>query len=300
MGSGGYVVKYLLHSIKKNNRIYLFDQKKEKIKSNKRTAFIQGNVFKEKSINRIPNVDIVFFLIGLTGGAKSLEIKNLKKFLRYNSDSILSFLKIVKKIRVKKIIFTSTEHVYGDKIGKIKDAKSVEVFPKNYYGLSKLLAEKMLYSFYKKNRINIDILRIPRVIALNKSSFLHTMVKSAVNRNKIYINDLNTKFNFIFIDDLISAMNLCSKKQSTGFRILNIFNNSKPENLSALAFKIKKIINKKIKIYFSEKILKNHNPKNPVISNKKTKKILHWEPSLSNNEILKKIIKFYEFKNRST
>ena len=105
-------------------------------------------------------MDIVFFLIGLTGGTKSLDIKNLKKYLRYNSDSILSFLNIARKKKVKKIIFTSTEHVYGDKIGKIEDAERVEVFPKNYYGLSKLLAEKMLYSFYKKNRINIDILRI--------------------------------------------------------------------------------------------------------------------------------------------
>ena len=299
MGGGGYIGKYLFYSNKKDNKIYLFDQKKEKIKSKKKVTFIRGNVHKKRSLSKIPNVDIVFFLIGLTGGAKSLEIKNLKKYLRYNSDSILSFLNIVKKKKIKKIIFTSTEHVHGDKFGKIEDAERVEVFPKNYYGLSKLLAEKMLYSFYKKNRINIDILRIPRVIALNKSSFLHTMVKSAVNRNKIYINDLNTKFNFIFIDDLISAMNLCSKKQSTGFRILNIFNNSKPENLSALAFRIKKIINKKIKIYFLKKTQKNHNPKNPIISNKKTKKILHWEPSLSNNEILKKIIKFYEFKNRS-
>ena len=175
----------------------------------------------------------------------------------------------------------------------------MEVFPKNYYGLSKLLAEKMLYSFYKKNKINIDILRIPRIIDLNKSSFLHKMIKSAINNNKIWINDPLTKFNFIFIDDLISAMNQCAKKQSTGFRILNIFNNSKPENLSTLAFRIKKIINKKIKIYFLKKIEKNHNPRNPVISNIKTQKILHWKPKLSNNEILKKIIKFYEFKKRS-
>jgi len=297
MGSGGYVGKYLFYSIKKNNKIYLFDKKNEIIKNNKKATFIQGNIFKEKNISRIPNVDVVFFLIGLTGGAQSLEIKSLKKYLTYNSDTILNFLKIARKIRVKKIIFTSTEHVYGDKFGKIEDTERVEVFPKNYYGLSKLLAEKMLYSFCKKNGINVDILRIPRIIALNKSSFLHTMIKSAVNKNKIYINNLNTKFNFIFMDDLISAMNRCSKNYSTGFRILNIFNNSKPENLSSLAFRIKKIMNKKIKILFFKKIKNDHNPKNPVISNKKTKKILNWEPRLSNNEIIKKIIKLYEPKN---
>ena len=88
--------------------------------------------------------------------------------------------------KIEQFIFTSTFSIF-EKDYSYKVFENEPISCKNYYGLSKLLAEKMLYSFYKKNRINIDILRIPRVIALNKSSFLHTMVKSAVNRNKIYI-----------------------------------------------------------------------------------------------------------------
>ena len=296
LGGAGHIGQHLIQLIKKNNKIYLFDKKKQKEKSQKKIIFIKGDTFKKKNINKIPNIDIVFFLIGLKGGTKSLQIKNLKKYLKYNSDSVSKFLDIVRKKKVKKIIFTSTEHVYGNNFNKLEDSERTEVFPKNYYGFSKLLAEKMLYSFYNKYRINIDILRIPRVIALNQSSFLHKMVKSAINKNIILIKNNNTKFNFIYIEDLIFAMNQCLKKKSTGFRILNVFNNSKPENLKMLAFKIKKEINKKVKIHFSKETHKDHNPKNLFISNKKIKKILYWQPRYSNKKIIKKIIKFYEFK----
>ena len=55
---------------------------------------------------------------------KKLRYKNFHRYFDYNCKTLLNFLNIVKNHKIKKIIFTSTEHVYGDnhfekKISKI-------------------------------------------------------------------------------------------------------------------------------------------------------------------------------------
>ena len=71
-----------------------------------------------------------------------------------------------------------------------------EVYPKNYYGSTKLIAEKILLNFFKKNKVNVDILRIPRVIQNNKD-FISNMINQAFQSKKIIINQSKASF-YIF------------------------------------------------------------------------------------------------------
>ena len=71
-----------------------------------------------------------------------------------NCETLIKFLKILEKKKIRKIIFTSTEHVYGDDFNNKKNILNIEPSPKNLYGITKLLSEKILHNFFKKPNFN--------------------------------------------------------------------------------------------------------------------------------------------------
>ena len=299
IGGAGNIGKQLISKLAKDNNIFLIDKNAPQNFKLKNFKYIKYDLLKAKSIIKIPKIiDVAIFLIGKTGGPNSLKIKNLKKYIDINCETLVNFLKISKKKKIKKIIFTSTEHVYGDNAKKTDKTTLVEPSPKNYYGVSKLLSEKILYNFYQKNNKKIDILRIPRIISYKVKNPISSMIQSAIKTKKITINSSKAKLNFIYSDDLMQVFKICLSKKNTGFRILNIFNNSKPLSLSYIANYIKYKMNKNLKIVFLKKKPKiEHNPINLFVSNKLSKQILKWKPIWSNKKIINTLIKEYEFKN---
>tara|TARA_X000000950_G_C13910264_1_gene658713 strand:+ start:2093 stop:3028 length:936 start_codon:yes stop_codon:yes gene_type:complete len=298
VGGSGFIGSKLIENIYKKKQIIVLDNKKIINKLRKNTTFIKGNIFSKRTIKKIKNVEIVFFFIGKKGGPESTDIGKSVEYLNSNTKSLEYFLNNFENKYLKKIIFLSTEHVYGERKSKINNVYSSEVFPKNYYGLSKLLAEKILYNFYKEKKVSVIILRFPRVIAFGQKNILSVMTRSAIYKKKITINKENTKFNFIHEEDLVSAMKNSLNKKVKGFKILNIFNNSKPQKLIILAKKIKKNIriSEKIKIHEINNPPNNHNPTEIIVSNLLTKKILNWKPKFSLDKIINKQIKYYEDK----
>jgi len=298
MGGSGHIGKVLSINLCKKNNIYLFDKKVKK-NLNKNINFISGDCLKFNDLKKLPKkIDIVFFFIGMKGGPKSNNIKNLDKYIEYNFETLFLFLDFIKKKPIKKIIFSSTEHVYGDHDVSNKKCLNLEPFPKNYYGFTKLLAEKYLYNFYKKTNIAVDILRIPRVVYFGDNGLISKIITNFFT-NKIFFKKFHTRFNFIFIDDLISAMNICATQPNTKFRILNIFNDSKPASLSTIVRKITNIIGKKSKIYLVNHKANNHNPEGLIISNQFTKSSLNWKPLFGLERIIITLIKSYQQKKIS-
>jgi nucleoside-diphosphate-sugar epimerase len=298
-GGGGELGDCLINHLKNSKyKILVLDKKfKNKTKLDK-IKYLKFDFLKKKKIINLPkNIDVIFFFVGMIGGKESLEIHNFKKYLDINCETLINFLKILDKKKVGKIIFTSTEHVYGDIILKKNDMTENEPNPKNFYGVSKLLSEKILYNYFKKKLTCIDILRFPRVITLTNENLIVKLKTKVMSNKKIYLDNLNLKFNFIFINDLLSAFENCINQKNSKFRVLNIFNNSKPISLAEIIKVIKKelLINFEIK-YLKNKLLKNHNPINLKVSNKFTKELLKWKPEFTNKQIIKKIVNKNEIK----
>jgi nucleoside-diphosphate-sugar epimerase len=240
LGGSGFIGRELIKKISNKITIFVLDKKKINLNSKKNIKFLKGNIGGGNLIEKLKNIETVFFLIGKKGGPKSINISSATSYIQSNTETLNFFLKNFKNRTLKKIIFLSSEHVYGDEKLKIKKVYNKETFPKNYYGLSKLLSEKILYNYQIKNKISVDVIRFPRVISTFGENFLNVMVKSAIYNKKIIIKKTNTKFNFIYIDDLISAMVGCLKKNKKEFNIFNVFNNSKPNTLLSIAREIKK------------------------------------------------------------
>ena len=297
LGGSGNIGKHIISSLNDDN-IFILDRVLPKKNNLNNLKYIKCDLLKNQSLKKIPKkIDVVLFLIGHVGGPESLDIKNLKKYLDYNCETLNNFFKLTKNKKIKKLIFISTEHVYGDNAKKTSKTTTIEPNPKNYYGVSKLFSEKILYKFYKENSICIDILRIPRVVFDKVDNPISSMLINAIEKKRIILNNTKAKFNFIYFEDLIRSLLICFNQKKTGFRILNIFNNSKPMSLYLITKFIKNKINNNLKIFYLKKKYNNeHNPLNLIVSNKETKKILKWKPLFDNNKIVTKLIKIYEIK----
>ena len=289
-GNGFLGTKYIELTNKKNLDIIVFDKKVIKKKSN--IKYIYGDCLSKKTLKKIPNkIDILIYMVGQVGGPGSLNIDNLENYFVNNCQTLINFLENVKKKSIKKIIFFSTEHVYGDNYKNLNNHLKTEKKKKNFYGVTKLISEKILKNFYNKNKINIDILRFPRIINQGDNSLLTNLISVVLKKKILKIDAVNTKFNFLYASDFIKAIDCCSAKINTGFRILNIFNCDKPLNLKQITEIIKKTFKIKFLVKYKKKSNKlTHNPIELVLSNKRlNKNKINWIPSLNNKDIIKKI-----------
>jgi len=294
VGGSGIIGNQLIKKINNNYKVFVIDKQILKLKK-KNVNYKKINLSKIKKYKDIiQKVDVIIYLIGIKGGQQSIDLNNLEKYIKYNFEIMVNFLSNYSSNKVKKIIFASTEHVYGDNDMSNKDCTRKEPSPKNYYGFSKLLSEKYLFDFFKKRLVNVDILRFPRVVSIKEDGIISQFIKKISLGNKIKLNKNKTKFNFIFMDDLIDAILLSINQINSNFRILNIFNNSKAVSLSSIAKKIENKIGKKAKISFIKKDSIDHNPYLLNISNKLAKKSLGWKPKVSFEKIVDKLINFYE------
>lgn len=165
-----------------------------------------------------------------------------KKKIYYKNNILKTkiFIDYCHKIKVKKFIFFSSSNVYNFSSSKIISVKETQkLFPKNYYGQTKLIIER-----YLNNKFDTCyILRLFNIAGyVNKDNF-HEF-KNKYRRilpviNEAFRKKLTFKINliksrgkavfpgrdFVHIKDFLEIIFLIIKKQSTNSLILNVGTN---------------------------------------------------------------------------
>ena len=213
-----------------------------------------------------------------------------KKKIYYKNNILKTkiFIDYCHKIKVKKFIFFSSSNVYNFSSSKIISVKETQkLFPKNYYGQTKLIIER-----YLNNKFDTCyILRLFNIAGyVNKDNF-HEF-KNKYRRilpviNEAFRKKLTFKINliksrgkavfpgrdFVHIKDFLEIIFLIIKKQSTNSLILNVGTN-KLVHLDKIINVFKKKLKRKI---FFKKIIS-------------TKGNLNY--TLCNNTLIKQKFKF--------
>lgn len=298
-GSGNLGIKICKSFLKTNYKLINLDKKK--LKNFDKINFINFDLTKKINKNNLPkNINIIIFSAGHIGGLDSLKNDTAEKYFKYNLYTMSNLLENIQNSKLKKIVFFSSEQVYGDNQSNINKKKNIfyEPEPKNYYGVSKLMAEKYLnyyYNFYDR-KFGIDILRIPRVIDLSQNSLLYNLVENCSVKKKIDITNINEKFNFIFIDDFLNELSQVIKQKKKNFRILDLGSKDRKSfSIIEIVKMIDKIFNLKTKILIKNEKF-THNPINLKIDYSFSYKSLNQHPKYSVRKIIELLRDKYEFK----
>ena len=256
-GSSGFIGKSLINSIikiKKYKVICLSNLQKIK-PSSKYTVVKKNELFQT-----VKKIDYVIH----AAACDEFNVKEKKEISKKNK-SLDSFItKVVKKYKIKKLIFLSSNRVY-ESCNESLILENSKTSPTSVYGQSKLQSEKT----FKKLKTNLIILRLPSVISKNFSKgLIFRLVSDLKKKKKINVYNPNSRFNnIITISDLINMIMISLNKiiiKKT--KIINI-SSCNPEKftnvISFLAQKLKRDpeLNiykvKKKSFYYSNTVQKN-------------------------------------------
>ena len=226
------------------------------------------------------------YLIHLAG--KSFVPKSWEEPARFIENNILLITNALEYCRLNKtkLIFLSS-YLYGNcKKMPIKENAPIEAT--NPYELSKLLSEKLCY-FYKNNfQVNNIILRVFNLYGPGQTEdYLLSKITNQVRyENIIKVDDLSPKRDYVYIDDLCSAI----------VKAINYKGNEHIFNIgSGKSYSVKEVIDFIQNIYGTsfnikeKKLIRKNEILNTIADINLAKKELEWFPIYDLKEGLKKI-----------
>lgn len=234
--------------------------------------------------------------------------ENLDRLWVSNVDGTKNILECARQLKIKKVVFISTNCVFSTGFDKPVD-ESTPVQPIEQYGESKLAAEKL---FEEYSDVSSIILRSPTIMAAGRLGLLTILFDFVIEGRKLYlVGDGNNRYSFIYAQDLANACLLALQSQHKGiyhigsdnvpsmremYRDLMIFAGKKPrlwcvpEGPSVLAMKVLNKLNlSPLGPYHYRMIAANF-----VFDNSKLKRDLGWAPTLTNTQILCDAYKYYQ------
>ena len=176
--------------------------------------------------NITEDIDIIYHLAAQSYGKGSLL--EPEKDIDWNAKGTLNICRLAKLKNVKKIIYSSSMAIYGNKeVSKEKDNPE----PLSNYGVSKLTGE-----FYiKKSDIDYTIFRLYNTYGRGQDLSNYSKGVVLAFTSQIVLGETNIKVtgdpnrfrDIIYIDDVINALVLGIKHTETNNKIYNLSTNIK-------------------------------------------------------------------------
>jgi len=312
-GSAGFIgfhlSKLLLNNGKKVigidnlNDYYDVNLKKNRLKilkKNKKFIFFKldiANKSKLKNFLKNYKVGIVIHLAAQAGVRYS--ITNPETYLNSNIIGFFNILEICKQKKVKFLYFASTSSVYGDN-NNLPYNENLQISkPLQFYAATKVSNEVMAFAYSNIYKIKTRALRFFTVYGPygRPDMAIHGFVKKILLNQPINMfNRGNHTRDFTYIEDITKSIYLLIKKENTinKPKLFDVFNlgNQKNINIKYLVKILSKILDKKIKIKYSE--LKQGEMKDTLSNSNKIIKYINYKPNTNIEDGLRKFIKWYK------
>ena len=264
------------------------------VPSKSRVHLVKVNISNPKiALQVTKDVDFVVHLAAESG--VDLSIKNPMQAFDTNVVGAFNYLEASRINKVKGFIFASSGAVFGDVKPPIRENDKRD--PISPYGSSKLSIETYCETYSNIFKLGTTVLRFSNAYgpySQHKNSVIHKFVRNILNNKSIRINgDGNHTRDFIYVDDIVSAIeiNLKKKNKHDSYNISTGKETSLKELVQFLTDVFTIEYNKKIKYnHGSERlgdILRNYS------SNSKIKKCLSWKPKIKLKEGVRKTISWY-------
>ncbi len=234
-GASGFIGSHLMKYLSRNYTIHGLSRSKKSQNIFQISLSDKQKLAKHMKKNKY---DVVVHL-----AASLEESAPLDMFIK-NCVSTANILECCVKTNVAKVIFSSSQLVYG----KSEYLPIDEDHPKNpisNYALSKLICEDICKMYHNTYDLPIQILRLSSVYGLGQSPkyLIPTMMKNSINNKNIEIHHYRNGLqlmDFVHVKDVCKAILLACKSKSK-FGIYNIAS-GKPITANNIADKISQII----------------------------------------------------------
>lgn len=251
IGGFGFIGKILISQLSKHHKVLVITKNMPDYKIDPNIIPIQCKIQNPKIIDLIEkSVPDIIIHMASAGGLKKCQENPVNTF-EVDVFGTYNILAACKKTK-SKLIFLSSREVYGE-LTNVSLKENDELLPKNILGLAKMLAEHIIISLSKQNRIPYVIFRITNVYGPNKSkSGINQMIFDAVKKNSILVKGGKQIINLIHVNDVVNVIINSLNNSTIDNEIINVGTN---DNISIkdLSLKISSFMENDIDI----RIIKN-------------------------------------------
>jgi len=261
--------------------------------------FIEGSICDKKLLKSIfdkYNIEYILHFAAQTHVDNSFD-----NSINYTIDNILGTHQLIECSRlygnIKKFIHISTDEVYGEIEINSEDSTEISLLnPTNPYAATKAGAEFIVRSYYYSYNIPIIIIRCNNVYGARQypEKIIPKFITLLSDNKKMSIHGSGlTRRNFIYIDDVINAINIISIKGE----INNVYNIGSTDEYNVI--EIATILlnhikgpEEKIEDWIEYIKDRNFNDFRYAINTTKLNN-LGWEKTINFNDGIKKTIEWY-------
>ena len=302
-GGLGFIGSNLVDSLsKKNHKIKILTKtlsKKNNIKNSSDKVEIEKiNLTNFKRLGQIIEKfkpDIIIHLAGNTSHSKSFE--EPLEDIDSNSKTTLFMLEKIRELGLScKFVLGSTFIVIG-KPTKLPVTESTPCNPTTIYGTNKLASEHFCKIYHDVYGLDTVIFRItnsygPREQVISTKNAVNFLIYEAFNRKEISIYNKGKFFrDFIYIDDVVSGINVILKKGKSGE--LYWISSGKKTWFYEFANILEKNTNCTVVYPRTPTYTKKVDVGNFIVNNAKLRK-LGWSPKISINVGIKKTLDYFQ------
>ena len=302
-GGLGFIGSNLVDSLsKKNHKIKILTKtlsKKNNIKNSYDKVEIEKiNLTNFKRLGQIIEKftpDIIIHLAGNTSHSKSFD--EPLEDVDSNSKTTLFMLEKIRELGLScKFVLGSTFIVIG-KPTKLPVTESTPCNPTTIYGTNKLASEYFCKIYHDVYGLDTVIFRItnsygPREQVISTKNAVNFLIHEAFNRKEISIYNKGKFFrDFIYIDDVVSGINVILKKGKSGE--LYWISSGKKTWFYEFANILEKNTNCKVVYPKTPTYTKKVDVGNFIVNNAKLRK-LGWSPKISINVGIKKTLDYFQ------
>lgn len=296
-GCNGYIGLCISAYLKNKFFIIGVDKKKKLFKNKHINIEYNINLNNFKFLSSKLDKHKIDLIIHLAGESTLDNINNKNDYYVNNVLATKNLIKISSLLKIKNIIFSSTAAVYAGGLKLLSENSKID--PKNIYGKTKLICEKLIKKEFGKKNKSYVIFRFFNVCSSYLEKKVGEMHNPETHLIPILVNKLINSKNFKIygdnyktydgtcIRDYIHIKDLCIAHEKAMLQIKKksikqIFNlgTSRGFSVLQLAKKVQKLSKDNFNIFFVIK-RKGDLPK-LVCTAKKAKKILKWYPKFSN------------------
>jgi nucleoside-diphosphate-sugar epimerase len=306
-GASGFVGKSLCETLSKSGRsVFGAVRSSNSILINNNVKYIStGDISLKKNWKDLLNdVDCIIHCAGIAH--KMNNDKNFDVYQLTNIDGTKHLAEQAVEAGVKRLIFLSSIKVNGESTNNTKSKKKFSdndiPAPMDFYAVSKLKAERVLWEVSSKTGLEVTVLRLPLVYGYGAKGNLAKLVKLVKSGIPLPLGMINNKRSMIGIDNLVDLLNHCIDHPDASGKTFLVSEGedlSTPELIKLIALSMgRKAILFPVPIYLL-KLLGSIFGKGEEINrligslrvdNSFVQETLSWKPTLSVEEGIKRMV----------
>lgn len=278
----------------------LKEQRIKILKQNKNYLFYKADVENYDLLERVVKGHDIQFIVNLAAQAGvRYSLTNPRSYIDSNIIGMFNILEVCRNCKVKHLLYASSSSVYGSsKEEKFKEDQKVD-FPISLYAATKKSNELFAHVYSDNFNINTIGLRFFTVYGPygRPDMAYYGFTEKILRGDTIDVYNYGNQYrDFTYIDDLIDGIDkiihIEMKRDIKGhYEIFNI-GNGKPVKLMDFIYNLEKVIGKKAKLNFTEKVIGDVEKTFADIS--LLNKLTGYQPNTSINEGLQKFYTWYK------